>query len=118
MKKQIVLLLIALPFALNAQLTFELKGVIDKKISSSLIEGKNIELKTIEKDEYGYYKAKISCSDKEETVDLKQLDRITFTPKNLREFWQLQGIKSEVYESIIKSGLQYKLRKELEFLLG
>lgn len=114
MKKTILLLLIALPFTINAQLTFELKGVIDKKISSSLIEGKNIELKTIEKDEYGYYKAKISCSDKEETVDLKQLDRITFTPKNLREFWQLQGIKSEVYESIIKSGLQYKLRKELE----
>jgi len=114
MKKQIVLLLIALPFALNAQLTFELKGVIDKKISSSLIEGKNIELKTIEKDEYGYYKAKIFYSDIEEAVDLKQLDRITFKPTNLREFWQLQGVKGEVYQNITKSGLQYKLRKELE----
>jgi Zn-dependent protease with chaperone function len=113
MKKTIFLLLIALPFTINAQLTFELKGVIDNKISFSLIEGKNVELKTIYNDG-GYSKAKISCSDKEETVDLKQLGRITFTPENLREFWQLQGVKGEVYASIIKSGLQYKLRKELE----
>ena len=113
MKKTILLLLIALPFTINAQLTFELKGVINRKLSSSLIEGKNVELKTIYNDA-GFCKANISSSDREETVDLKELDKITFTPINLREFWQLQAIKGEVYEGIIKSGLQYRLRKELE----
>lgn len=115
MKKTILLLLLALPFTINAQLTFELSGVISKKISSTLSEGKKIELKSIDKDDNtGYYKAKISCSGQEESLDLKQLDRITFNPTNLREFWQLQSIKGGVSENIIKSGLQYKLRKELE----
>lgn len=114
MKKIILGLLLALSFTVNAQLTFELRGVINKKISSTLIEDKNVELKSIDIGESGVYKATILCSDKEETIDLKHLERISFQTGNLREFWQHQGVKGAVYENILKNGLQYKLRKEIE----
>lgn len=84
MKKIILGLLLALSFTVNAQLTFELRGVINKKISSTLIEDKNVELKSIDIGESGVYKATILCSDKEETIDLKHLERISFQTGNLR----------------------------------
>ncbi|BDX37818.1 hypothetical protein CYCD_11730 [Tenuifilaceae bacterium CYCD] len=113
MKKKLILLLLVLPFIVNAQLTFELKGVINKKISSTLIEGNDVELKLVYGVD-GFGKAKILCSNEEETIDLKHLDRISFKTNSLREFWQLQSIKGEVYYNILKNGMQYKLRKELE----
>jgi Zn-dependent protease with chaperone function len=113
MKKALVYLLLALPFTIYAQLTFELKGVISKKISSTLLVGKNIELKSIYGFE-GFYEAKISSEGKEENIDFKHLNRITFNPASLREFWQLQGIKTGAYENIFRSGFQYKLRKEID----
>lgn len=114
MKKYILLLLVILPYTLKAQFTFELKGVVEKKLSTNLVEGKNVELKSFDKDEYGYYKARITCSEKDELVDTRILDRILFKPTNLREFWKIQSIRSEVYQNIFKNGFQYKLRKELE----
>lgn len=113
MKKLLLLLFLALPFTINAQLTFELKGVINKKISATLVEGTEIELKSIYQVE-GFRKANIFYSDKEEFIKLRLLNRISFNVESLREFWQLQGIRGGAYDIIFKYGLQYKLRKELE----
>lgn len=114
MKKIIFSIFILFPFLLSAQLTFELKGIIKEKISHEFAEGKSVELSLMKQDASGYNKAKISDSEQWKFIDLKQLDRIEFKPTNLREFWQLQGVKSTVYENILKNGFQFELRKELE----
>lgn len=115
MKKIILLFLIAsIPIFTMGQLTFNLKGTVTKKISTNLSEGSDVNLKSIDKNEYGYYKALVICNDKKELVDIKKLDNISFNPSNSKEFWQKQALNHDVYKNITKNGIQYKLRKELE----
>lgn len=115
MKKITLIILIAsIPFITMAQLTFNLKGKVTKKISTNLTEGSTVIFKSIDKDEYGYYKASIFFNDKKELVDISKLDRILFKPTNSKEFWQEQALSHDVYKNITKNGIQYKLRKDLE----
>jgi Zn-dependent protease with chaperone function len=97
-----------------AQLSFEIEGFVNKKITSTLIEGKKVQLKSIEITSNGISKTKILYSDKEEVINFYNLKKITFEPSNTRQFWELEGIKSGVYDNLINNGLQYKMRKELE----
>ncbi len=115
MKKLTLIFLIAsVPFLTMGQLSFDLKGTVIEKISSNLSEGSNVNLKSIDKYESGFYYALIICNDKEEFVDIKKLDNISFKPLNLKDFWQKQALNHGVYKNITKNGIQYKLRKELE----
>jgi Zn-dependent protease with chaperone function len=115
MKLIFSILLIAFPLLGIAQLTFELKGTVGKKISSSLSEGKSVELSSIDYDDFiGSFRAKLLSAGQQETVELKQLDKINFNPLNLREFWQCQYVKTQSFATVLNKGLQYKLRKELE----
>ena len=50
----------------------------------------------------------------EEEITLRNLQNISFTPANIKEFWQDLGLKNGVYENIAKEGLQYSLRSDLE----
>lgn len=109
------ILVLCFPLLTIAQITFDLKGTINKKISSNLPEGQNIELKSITYYEsIGFYKASIYVDGKEELVEVKTLDRISFSPTNSKEFWQNQALSHDVYKNIMKNGMQYDLRKELE----
>jgi len=113
MKKIFLLLLIMVPLTSIAQLTFELKGLVNKKISSDINEGSNIELKEIIKNNKGE-KAVVIVNGEEHSINLRNFDKITFTPSTSKQFWQNQMIEHSVYESILKNGLQYKLRKNME----
>ena len=115
MKKYIILFIIAsIPIFSMGQLTFNLNGTVTEKISSDMSVGSKVNLKSIDKDKYGVYKALLICNDKEEFVDIKKLDNISFTYSNSKEFWQNQALKHGVYKNIAKKGIQYKFRKELE----
>lgn len=115
MKKSFVLLLLLCPIFLNAQFIFGTKGVVQKKISRSLQEGTNVELKSLTKDATGNnYDAILIANGTEEIVNLKILDNISFTYSSTQEFWQIQAVKNAVYDNIFKNGLQYKLRQDLE----
>ena len=116
MKKIAILLLVIIPLSSMAQLTFELKGRVNKKISSEILEGAQVELTRIEikQDEYGSYKVVITCNGIEESCGLNEIKKISFTPTNSKEFWQNQALQHSVYDNIVKNGLQYKLRRELE----
>jgi predicted Zn-dependent protease len=116
MKKQIILVFLILsPVLLLAQLNVTLEGVVIDKISYSLIEGQKVRLNSFKNNHYQILSAAITYDGKEEAVAVSRLDRIKFTPNNLKEFWQIKALEEGVYQSIIEdNGLQYKLRKELE----
>jgi len=115
MKKLILLLLLVSPFFLKAQLPIETKGVVNKKISRNLPVGTSVELNALLKDDSGKsYKAFLRADKVAETVNLDELDNITFEYSNSREFWQVQAAKRLVFDNLLKNGLQYKLRQELE----
>lgn len=113
MKKIIILILIIVPFVSMAQLTFELKGLVNDKISSDIVKGDRVELYKINKDKRGE-KAIIIINGEEEEITFNQLKKITFEPKTSKQFWQNQMLQNSVFENILKNGLQYKLRKDLE----
>ena len=113
MKKIILLLLLVSPFILKAQ--FETKGVISKKISRKLNEGTIVEFKEFIKDDTGKsYIAVLKANNEREIVKLGELENITFSYPNSREFWQIQAAKNLVFDNLLKNGLQYKLRQDLE----
>jgi len=114
MRKIAILFLVIIPLSSMAQLTFELKGRVNKKISSEIPEGSQVELKEIKKDKSDYYKVVILINGKQKLIGLNQVDKISFTPTNSKEFWQNQALQHSVYDNILKNGLQYKLRRELE----
>jgi len=108
--KQITIIILAVCFPLltMAQITFDLRGTVNKKISSNLPEGKKVELKSIDKDvSTGYIKASLFFDGKKELVEIGKLDKITFTPTNSKEFWQNQALNHDVYKNITKNGIQY-----------
>ncbi len=112
MKNLIAISLLVFTHALNAQVSFELKGVVEKNISANLKEGQDVVLKKMTNFS-SFLKATVAYDNKEEAIDYKNLDKISFEVNNLDEFWQFQGIRMGAYENILKSGLQYNLRKEM-----
>jgi len=114
MKIIIIFALVLLGLPSFAQLTFELKGTVNNKISNTLISGSKVELLSIDKNQMDYYQVRVKSEGKVEYIDGKQLDKIAFSPNNIKEFWQNQFIINSVYESIMKNGMQYKIRKGLE----
>lgn len=116
--KKITLILFfiaSIPVFTMGQMTFDLKGTVTKKISSEIPEDSKIILKSIDKDlSAGVYKALIVFNNNEKFVDIRKLDNISFSPSNPMEFWQKQALIYGVYKNILKNGIQYGLRKELE----
>lgn len=102
-------------FLASAQITFDLNGKINKKISSDLTEGAEVKLLKIYPANGAEMPMVIVEQDgQQETINLRNLQNITFNPSNIKEFWQDLGLKNGVYENIAKQGLQYSLRSELE----
>jgi Zn-dependent protease with chaperone function len=113
MKKLLVIPLLFLSTIAFAQLTFQLTGITNKKIES-IPSGSNLELNFIYKDNAENMLANVNVNGKDENIDLKKLEYVTFKISNINEFWQVQALKSGAYENILKSGLQYKARNELD----
>lgn len=121
MKKISIFLLILIPFFSAAQGSFDLKGTVTDKISAYLKEGDEVNLTEIRVTSYqgtNQYNvsAKIINTENKHSARLtaKQLNKISFTPTNSKDFWQIQAIKNSVYQNMSKKGMQYLLRRELE----
>ena len=115
MKNAFALLLILFSLTASAQITFDLNGKINKKISSSLPEGADVKLlKIYPANGSEFPKVVVLRNGSEEEITLRNLQNISFTPANIKEFWQDLGLKNGVYENIAKEGLQYSLRSDLE----
>lgn len=118
MKRLIVFLFIISNLGVNSQplefYNLSLDGVITQNISRSLPEGTNLTYTGITKDSDGLTKYKFLVKGNEELVDPRRIDRITFKPNSIKEFWQVKALQNEVYLSIFKNGFQYNLRKEIE----
>jgi len=114
-----LLLFAIIPLLSMSQLTFDIRGVVTKKISSSLPGGSVINLRAIDyytSGDFGTWKALVVFNGVEEEFDFKKLDNISFSlkPSNAKEFWQKQALNFGVYNNITKNGIQYGMRKELE----
>lgn len=115
MKKILSLIFVIIPLVSMTQLTFDLKGRVERKISSEIPEGTKVELHEIIIGDGGFHKAKVLINDNYYgEILLSQLDRISFAPSNVKEFWQAYALTYGAYNGILKNGLQYKLRKDLE----
>lgn len=119
MKRLIVFLFIISNLGVNSQpLEFHnlsLDGVVTQSISRSLPEGTNLTYTGITKSSSdGFTRYKFLVNGNEELVDPKRIDRITFKPNSIKEFWQVKALENEVYSNIYKNGFQYDLRKEIE----
>lgn len=123
MKKTLLIFLIFLfPTITTAQLRMELDGTVDKEIlfkiaDTSLIiaEGTSVTLKSIYKVNEAF-EVQIFENDKKRlfSTSMSNLNKISFEPSNIEQFWQKQALDYDVYKNILNNGVQYKLRKELE----
>lgn len=123
MKKiSLTILVFLIPFLTMAQIRLEINGNVDKKItykigstSSTIAEGTSVTIKSIYNSK-GAPEVQIYNNDKDIlfSIFISQLSNITFKPSTVKQFWQVQALKSEVYNNITKNGNQYELRNELE----
>ena len=113
MKKLLLLPLLFLSSFAFTQLTFQLKGITNKKIES-IPSGTNFEMTFLDKDDYGVMYANFKVNDKNFAIDLNKLEKVSFNISNIKEFWQVQAVQSGAYQNILKSGMQYKMRNELD----
>lgn len=114
MKNYILTIIFTTVYSISfSQITCQLSGVTNKKIES-IPAGSSFELTMLDKNEIQQLYANLKYNGKNYIVDFDKLDRITFNTSNLKDFWQVQSIKSGAYKNILTSGLQYKLRKELD----
>ena len=113
MKKILVLPLLFLSAITFAQLTFQLKGITKKNIES-IPSGTSGVITFLGKNDYGLLYANFKINDESYLIDLNKLDKVSLYISNLKEFWQVQALQSGTYENILKSGMQYKLRNELD----
>lgn len=112
MKKILIIFLINIPLLSISQITLNLSGVTNKKISSDIQQGTNVSLIEIKK-ENEYYKAIIKADTLTKSISIRDLDNIVFSPNNTKEFWQHQALRANVYSNMAKNGFQYLLRQEL-----
>lgn len=91
---------------LNAQFTLSLKGKDPKS-------GQTLELKEISTKE-GFGQALILKGGELKSVGLNEIKKIDYEINNLKDFWQNQAVKNEVYENLLKYGFQYDLRRDWE----
>jgi beta-barrel assembly-enhancing protease len=94
-------------FQTNAQFTINLKGEDPKT-------GKNVELIDIDISQEGYASTSFLKDGEIKDVSFSEIKKVKFAINSLRDFWINQAIVNEVYESLIKYGPQYGLRKEWE----
>jgi len=123
MKKiSLTILVFLIPFLTMAQIRLEINGNVDKKItykvgstSSTIAEGTSVTIKSIYNSK-GAPEVQIYNNDKDVlfSIFISQLSNISFKPSTVKQFWQVQALKSEVYNNITKNGNQYELRNELE----
>jgi beta-barrel assembly-enhancing protease len=111
-------LMLSISFLTTAQsFNLDLKGIVNKNISSSLIKGKEVVLKsvgTITIDGKTKTNFLVVFDENVEFVEVNKLDQFTFNSLDQDQFWKLQMLKLGVYKNIKKNGYQYELRKELE----
>lgn len=121
MKKTTLLFFILIQFSVFTQVTINLslKGVANKKVSTKIIEGSKVELieinaNAVTNGSFPTNTATILINGEIESISYSQLDRITFTPTNNKEFWINQALKQSTYKNLLSNGFQYKQRRELE----
>ena len=114
MKRIAFFLLFLAPIALMGQVTFNIKGDVTRNISGNLPEGAKVELTAIKVADNGFIKATVLVDGIEREFESKHLDRISFKPENIKQFWQVKAIEDGVYDNLLIKGYQFKLRKELE----
>jgi Zn-dependent protease with chaperone function len=107
--KAVLLILVSLSFfsQTNAQFTINLRGEDPKT-------GKSLEFVEINITQEGIASTRVLKDDEIKNVSFNEIKKIKFTINTVRDFWINQAIVNEVYESLIKYGPQYALRKEWE----
>jgi len=108
-------MLFCIPLISFAQISLGIKGQTIKKISDNKIEiGTPVELLGVVKNEINGNSILLKVNDRNYLIDYSDLEKITLTPSNIKEFWQKQALQYSVYSNVVNIGIQYKLRKELE----
>ncbi|MDP4276281.1 MAG: M48 family metallopeptidase [Bacteroidota bacterium] len=105
------ILLISLSININAQITLNLTGVEKKSDTKVLVQELSEQL---DANRNYVWEATVLKNGTPQKEELGYLKKINFSFSNLTEFWKVQGVKYEVYEKLVKNGMQYDLRKELE----
>ncbi len=112
MKKTIFILFFVNCFLNNyAQITLNLVGVDSKGKKIESIEFVNF---NVEGSATSAWKAQYNVDGKRDISSVSRLKNFKFQINNITAFWQNQCIQREVYENLVKSGLQYDLRHDLE----
>ncbi|MDP3642745.1 MAG: M48 family metallopeptidase [Bacteroidota bacterium] len=114
MKKILFAIVICFPILCNGQLHINLQGTTIKKISSNISENTPIELLYLRLDVNGNYFIAVRTSTTSELISYSDIDKISFTPATLKDFWENHAFQYSTYNSLLKNGFQYKLRDELD----
>lgn len=112
MRRFIFTLLIAsITFNIDAQITLNLSGV-EKKTDAKVLVQELFE--RIDANDMSVWNAKVIKNGTPQSEGFGYIRKINYSISNLTEFWKVQGVNYEVYEKLVKNGMQYSLRKELE----
>jgi Zn-dependent protease with chaperone function len=114
MKNILFAIVICFPFLCSGQLAFNLKGKAIKKISSSIPENTPIELLFLYLNADGNYFISIQTNTTTVQISYSEIDKISFSPTTLKDFWKNQALQHSIYSSLLKNGFQYKLHDELD----
>ncbi len=117
MKKLFFIYLIILTGSLAAQTTLplrtEINGVLTRNVSTELTERSRILFLGFVRLPDGDV-ALVKKGERIEKISVIHLNRITFEPANLEEFWISKAIENGVYNQLMRNGNQMELRKELD----
>ena len=91
--KAAVLMIFSLAISkVSGQIEFGVSGTVNKRISSGLSEGTNVEVKQLVKRDFGSNVAIVRYNGKLDTINIASLEKITFNPGSSKSFWQTQCI--------------------------
>ena len=112
MKKTILILIISIiPFVAIAQMSFNLKGTVTKKISSEIIEGTKVELLRIKEANYNGtvgQRAFMLINENNQIINYKDLEKIQFSPEGEPK------VEFYVLEQTTVGGIDYYLVTDTE----
>lgn len=107
----IITLSININAQINAQITLNLSGVEKKTDTKVLLKDLS---EYIDLQGNSTWDATVVKNGKPQKESFGYIRKINYSISNLSEFWKVQGVNYEVYEKLVKNGMQYGLRKELE----
>lgn len=107
--------IILISFMSYGQFYFSLSGTTTKRLRQGVSLGAKVTLTKLQyDDESGFHKIYFKSDGKFYDGYYEDLKKITFEANNIGEFWVKEALDGGVYMNLMKKGMQYQLRKELE----